>query len=360
MKKIIVPKTGDPMDNYKTDSAITVIKGKFKATATSSFGLFIAFMDNNNKNIEKFDVMSSHFSTVFENNMSLPWNELEEMITQMKWRGEYATNLTHDIQSSFEDLYEPGTGRVVDIWQAMKRGALNKVVAIYEEYLIRPTGDKNVKCDIMVETIHRSDIEKIKEAREMRDNQAMMEQQAQQQPSSSNDLNLADSSVVLDVSPVLSPINGTTMMDLKPGTKVLVKISEESSRGQYFIDLFNASVDNEILPIPASVESVSQDGKFYKMIVGIGPGIYGKILVEDNVKVKLFDATRDTKVAKTEPQDPSEQAGMSASISAGPKGLAGRMGARSGDDDGKPKNLMLIVIGGGALLLLIIIVFLMI
>ncbi len=333
---------------FKTDTTYTIIKGKFKATASSSFGLFIAFLDNVTKNVDKSDVISSHFSTIFENNINMPWNELEDLISKMKWKGEYATNLTHDIQSTMEDLFEPGTGRGIDIWHAIKKSQLTKTIGIFEEYLMRPTGDKNIKCEISVETINKTDIEDVKKMREMRDNQDLLASDISSvtQPAAPN---IEDSAVVLEMSLVLSPISGVPLTELKQGEKILIKISEQTSRGQYFIDLFNASQGNEILPIPATIESVTPSGKFYTVMVSLGPGIYGKAMEEDNVKAKRYDPAQDKR--KQIPTLPQQNPALSAAATtAAPDGLE--------EEKPKNKNLILFIIGGMAVLLLIILILL--
>lgn len=335
---------------FKTDSSYTIIKGKFKAPASSSFGLFIAFLDNITKNVDKSDVISSHFSTIFENNINMPWNELEDLISKMKWKGEYATNLTHDIQTTMEDLFEPGTGRGIDIWHSIKKSQNSKAVSIFEEYLMRPTGDKNIKCEIAVETINKSDIEDMKRMREMRDNQDILNADISQLTQPAQQPSVEDSAVVLEMSLVLSPISGVPLTELKPGDKILIKISEQTSRGQYFIDLFNASQNNEILPIPATIESVTPNGKFYTVMVSLGPGVYGKAVEEDNVKAKRYDPAQDKRkqIPTLPQQNPAVQAGAAGSPDV------------PGTEKPKNKNMLLFIIGGMALLLLIILILLLV
>ena len=288
--------------DFKTDSSFTIIKGRFKAPASSSFGLFVIFIDNVSKNVEKFDVIASHFSVIYENNLAMPWNELEELISKMKWKGEYATNLTHDIQSTLEDLFEPNSGRNVDIWNSVKKAQTNKTCSIFEEQISRPTGDKNIKVEIGIENINVSDIENVKRTRETQSNTSDLLEKQASMPMESDGIRLEENAVVLDVALVLSPISGIPIYELKEGEKIVVKISEESSRGQYFIDLLNASDGSDILPIPASVVKISSSGKLYTMMLNIGPGIYGKAIEEDNVKVKIYDVANDKRKNKgTEP-----------------------------------------------------------
>ncbi len=288
-----------------TEKTTIIIKGRFKATASSSFGVFIVFMDNSSKNIEKFDVVASHFSTLYENNISIPWNEIENLITKLKWKGEYATSLTHDVQATLEDLFQAGTGRSGEIWSNIKKLQFNKVENIFEEVLARPTSDKNIKVDIAIETLPSSQIEAIRKNKAESGSKDILSaltpssQQENQQKQEKESYIPEDSAVLLEVSLVLSPVSGVPVYELKEGDKIFIKITEQSNRGQYFIDLLNASQDGEILPIPATVVKVTKEGKIYVVIVNIGPGIYGKSLDEDTVKVKMYDPMLDKRKQKS-------------------------------------------------------------
>lgn len=277
---------------FTTDTNYLVLKGRFKATASSSYGLFLIFMDNITKNTDKIDIVASHFSTVYDTNISMPWSELEELITKLRWKGEFATSLTHDVQASLEDLFQPGTGRGIDIWNAIKKGMINKACNFFEEFLARPTGDKGVKVEFSIETITKSDIENVKRMREQKDMISSISLQTTPKQASAEP-KTEDNAVILDVSLVLSPISGIPIYELKEGSKIFIKITEQTSRGQYFNDLLGANEDGEILPVPATVKKVSKDGKIYTVLVEIGPGIYGKSLDEDTVKVKLYDSSQD-------------------------------------------------------------------
>jgi hypothetical protein len=344
------------MTDFKTDNSYVVIKGRFKAIASSAYGLFIVFMDNLTKNVEKSDLVASHFSTIYDNNNpNMPWSEMEQIITRMKWKGEYATTLTHDIQASIDDLFQPNTGRGLDVWNGIKKGQINKVVAIFEEYLVRPTGDKGIKVDVTIETVTKSEIDDIRRGREQRENKDVlkMSQPAPQPQTSASDLKLEDSAVVLEVALVLSPVSGKPILELKEGEKILVKISEQTGRGQYFIDLLNASQDNEILPVPASVIRVSKEGKLFTVLVSIGPGIYGKSVDEDTVKVKLFDASADkSKVAAPvrQPEPAQAAATMTADIGLTP------------DKKNKPvsNGLIFALIGVAVIVVIVVLIFMFI
>jgi hypothetical protein len=338
----------------KPDTSYIVIKGRFKALNTSSYGLFIVFLDNITKNVERYDVISSHFSTLFENNIGMPWNELDEIITKLKWKGEYATSLTHDIQASIEDLFQPGTGRTQDIWANIKKAQVGKVVTIFEEVLGRPTGDKNIKCEVAIETVTKSEIEDVKRARREREGKDTIggtsgAPAVNQQEQANREAGIEENAVILEVSLVLSPVSGVAIADLKDGDKIMVKISEQSSRGQYFIDLLNATKDNEIIPIPATVVRTNKEAKIYIVLANIGPGVYGKSLDEDNVKVKMYDPTTDKR-------KPSEIAATAQAAKPTPQ--TGDNSQENGEKKKKSMNWLFIIIGVAALLMILILIYL--
>lgn len=334
----------------KPDTSYIVIKGRFKALNTSSYGLLIVFLDNISKNVEKYDIISSHFSTLFENNIGMPWNELDEIITKLKWKGEYATSLTHDIQASIEDLFQPGTGRTQDIWANIKKAQIGKVVTIFEEVLGRPTGDKNIKCELAIETVTKSEIEDVRRSRREREGKDVIGtgmSNTGQQEQANRDAGIEENAVVLEVSLILSPVSGVAIADLKDGDKIMVKISEQSSRGQYFIDLLNATKDNEIIPIPATVVKTNKEGKIYTVLANIGPGVYGKSLDEDNVKVKMYDPS-------VEKRKPAEMAAQT-------KAAAAQNTTDPGEEETKKKkslNWIWIIIGFAAILMVAIMLYL--
>lgn len=337
----------------KPDTSYIVIKGRFKALNTSSYGLLIVFLDNITKNVEKYDIISSHFSTLFENNIGMPWNELDEIITKLKWKGEYATSLTHDIQASIEDLFQPGTGRTQDIWANIKKAQIGKVVTIFEEVLGRPTGDKNIKCEVAIETVTKSEIEDVRRSRREREGKDVigtgLPAGGTQQDQTNRDAGIEENAVVLEVSLVLSPVSGVAIADLKDGDKIMMKISEQSSRGQYFIDLLNATKDNEIVPIPATVVKTNKEGKIYTVLANIGPGVYGKSLDEDNVKVKMYDPA-------TEKKKPPDLAQIKAT-----QAQAAQAAGEGVEEEPKKKksmNWIWIIIGVAAVLMIAILIYL--
>ncbi|MEN2997645.1 MAG: hypothetical protein ABDH28_01190 [Brevinematia bacterium] len=270
--------------------AYGVIKGRFKAVGTNTFGLVFVSFNLLSKSLEKIQVASSHFSSIYENNPQMPWYDFEERIINVKWRGEYSISITNDIQKAVD--YElKSKDRIEEIVYFISRGATPKVAEFLQAVLQRPTGDRNVSVDVELETVSQDEVDEIN-LRRMRKESEKKSQQAQQTVKQDTDeFSLPPNSIVLESSLVLSPITGVPIYELKPGDKVLTRITEKTQRGQYFKELLGAinTQTNEEKPIPSVIEQIKVVGKSYVILTSIGPGIYGKSIEEDNVKIKKYE-----------------------------------------------------------------------
>jgi len=269
-----------------------IVKGRFKALGTNTFGLFFVSFNLLSKVVEKIQVVSSHFSSIYENSPQMPWHEFEERIINTKWRGEYSINVTNDIQKAVD--YElKSKERTDEIIYYLTKNSVPKLSEFFQNILQRPTGDKNVTLDLEVELVSQEEIDEVNVKRTKKDleKKVSTQPQQQQQQQMQEDFGLPPNSIVLESSLVLSPITGVPVYELKPGDKVLTRISEKTQRGQYFKELLGAidRTTNEEKPIPSTVEQIKVLGKNYVILTNIGPSIYGKSIEEDNVKVKKYE-----------------------------------------------------------------------
>ncbi|MFN4244786.1 MAG: hypothetical protein ACK4F9_01375 [Brevinematia bacterium] len=272
-------------------SAYGIIKARFKAVASNVFGLIFVSFNLLSKTLEKVQVVSSHFSSIYENNPQMPWHDFEEKIINIKWKGEYSISITSDIQKAID--YElKSKERVDEIIYFITKNATPKIAEFLHGVLQRPTGDRNITIDLEIETISQEEVEEVNVKRMKKDFEKKSQVSQQQSSKQEEDeFSLPPNSIVLEASLVLSPITGIPVYELKPGDKVLTRITEKTQRGQYFKELLGAinPQTNEENPIPSTVEQIKVIGKNYVVLTTIGPGIYGKAIEEDNVKVKRYE-----------------------------------------------------------------------
>jgi len=276
----------------------TIIKGRFKAIDTNTFGLFLIFMNNNLKVAENITVIASHFSSLYETDPKTSWADVEERIFNLKWKGEFATSISRDIQTFMESTLK--SDRADELYSLIKQNSMSKVENLIFGTLMKPLGDKNIHIELSWENVTAEDIQLAKEARENKDSDSSEEPQDQAQEASSAEFDLDEGSVMLDIDLILAPVSGIPIFELQSGDNIMVKINPSTNRGRYFIDLLNAMHENEIVPVPATVSKVKIN-KFneYSILVKIGEGIFGKTTETEQVKLKKYDPISDKSKAQT-------------------------------------------------------------
>jgi hypothetical protein len=70
----------------------------------------------------------------------------------------------------------------------------------------------------------------------------------------------------------------------------MVKISDISVKGKYYIDLLGTKVDGNIIPVPAEVTEIRRNEKNeFFILCMIDKDIYGKAIETEQVKLKKYD-----------------------------------------------------------------------
>jgi hypothetical protein len=70
----------------------------------------------------------------------------------------------------------------------------------------------------------------------------------------------------------------------------MVKISDKTVKGKYYIDLLGAKVDGNIIPVPAEVTEIKRnENNEYLILCMIDKDIYGKAIETEQIKLKKYD-----------------------------------------------------------------------
>lgn len=273
----------------------TIIKGRVKALASNTFALFYILINNLSKNIEKMHVAASHFSSIYDISPNLPWHEFESKIIGLRWKGEFSINLTNDIQKAIDDELR-NRENFEEFYYMINKNNIPRATEWLQNILQRPTGDRNVQVELVLEKITQEEYEEITVKR-VTEELKKTEEKTKEKKETVVSYELPPGSVLLETSMVLSPVSGIPIYELKPGDKVMLRITEKTPRGQYFIELLNAiTPEGEVKPIPATVEKIIPMGKQITIITNIGPGIYGKAVEEEAVKVKKFEGVIEKQI----------------------------------------------------------------
>ena len=267
-----------------------VLKGRFKGVESNTFGLFIIFFSLSQKIIDNVLVAVSHFSPIYDTLPGTGWGDFEEKITQLKWKGDISTNISHDLQLLLSNsLRQDMVEELIDAIDNKQNGKIDHTLtAIFEKGI----SDKTVTLDFQTEKVAHSDILRIKDERARKEKEEKEIQQREAVRKAEEDrFKVEDGAVVLPVNLILAPVSGTPIYDIKQKDTIMIKISSTSERGNYFIDLLNARTpEGEILPVKGVVKDLYMNalGEF-ELLIEIGPGVYGKTVESEKVKIKKYD-----------------------------------------------------------------------
>ena len=278
----------DDVDNYY------VIKGRFRGADSNTFGLFIIFFSLAQKNIDNVMIAASHYSAIYDTPPSSSWDVIEEKINRLKWKGDVAMNTSQDLQLLLSNSIKQDMAE--ELIEAIEHNKNNKIdhtlVSIFEKGI----SDKSVVLDFLIQKVSHSDILKVKDERARREKEETESKEREVARKAEEDrFKVEDGAAVLPVSLVLGPVNGVPIYEIKAKAQIMIKIEAATEKSNYFVDLLKArNQEGEIIPIKGSVKEVYVNtmGE-YELLIEIGPGIYGKTVESEKVKIKLYDAQED-------------------------------------------------------------------
>lgn len=267
-------------DDLESKSQHTIIlKAKFKAIDTNTYGLFMIFLNEDMRMVENLIAVASHYSSIYDMDPSLPWFTLEESLINLKWKGDIAVNITVDLQNFLESSLDRDRGN--ELYSLIKNNDHMKMESLLIAILMKPLTDRNIELEIVSEIVTR---EAMSLKRAERNN-------PQEKKTAAPQIKLSKKAEkAIDVELVLAPVSGIPVYELIRGDKIMVKISDKSVKGRYYIDLLGAKVDGNIIPVPAEVTEIKRNEKNeYFILCMIDKDIYGKAIETEQVKLKKYD-----------------------------------------------------------------------
>lgn len=325
---------------------INILKGRFKAMTTNTFGLFIIVIDTYTKSIESLNVIASHFSSLYEHDPEQSWDQFESSIKQLKWDGEISATLSNDLQTLFVNSFlSDVVEQFMDCFEAKKFAKAEHLLSSLIEKIL---ADKNLSLQLESSVISKEELVQKRESANEESKKTSTPEPEPANQQSSQAFNVEDGGVILNVNLVLGPVHGIPIYELRAGDQIVVKIAGRTQKEQYFIDLLKAKSENgDILPIKGIVKEIQSldEGKEFKILIEIGPGVYGVATEQERVKLKRYDPLSDARVIN------SQQSTTAQTLQPG-DGMSGL-----GTTSGKSGNLLFIWLIGFVTLVLAVLFF---
>ncbi len=276
------------MDSGLTQQAsenILIVKGRFKSTSMNLYGLFLLIFSTIKK-LDIYHVIVSSYSDMYDFEPHTSWERYEEIIVDRKWKGNFNNSMTASIMDAFTKLSEDSRSTKI-LYDHVYNYDYDQMDLIIFDLINRIIHDKNLTMETIIQEVSSQEFRKIKEDR----SKPAEEEKEKEHPDDGKQ------STILQVKPIVAPINGKPIYSLRIGDRILIKIIPASSRENYYIDLYNLKEEKTIRSVPATVVDIKAGlGKNnpVEILTEIMPGVYGQFSEEEKqVKLKLFDPMVD-------------------------------------------------------------------
>jgi hypothetical protein len=285
----------DPKDFREIRDNILIVKGRFKASSPSMFGQFILIFKNN-QNFDSYNAVVSTYSDLYNTEPHEDWTKYREFIANVKWRGNFNTTMTSSIMDQFKKFTEE-MNSISLLYEHVSDYDYNSMDVTLFDLINRIIHDKTLVLETAIQEVPPS------EFRAALDGSGKEEAAPVEAVSGDDGFGVEEDAVILPVKPIVSPVKGKPVYELRISDKLLVFLQPSSDRANYFIDQLNLREEgNDIRPIAAEVIDIkggSGKNNPTDFLALIAPGIYGKFTeTEKQVKLKLYDPLTDGPLSK--------------------------------------------------------------
>lgn len=294
----------DPQDFQEIRDTVMIVKGRFKAVSLNYFGQFI-FILKNNKSFDTYNTVVSTYSDLYNLEPHEDWLKYKELIANVKWKGNYNASMTASIIDQIKKFSEE-MNSIAILYTNISEYDYNALDVTLFDLINRIVHDKDLILETAIQEISQSeylaasegsgpDAEKVEDIEKM----------------DTEGYSVEDGAVILPVKPIVAPVKGKPIYELRVGDKLLVYIQPQSDRANYFIDLLNLRDDGDIRPTAAEVIDIKVGtGKNNPtdILTLISAGIYGKFTeIEKQVKLKMYNPETDDYTSKKKPSPPDQK-----------------------------------------------------
>ena len=273
--------------NHQSEDNILIVKGRFKSSANNLYGLFLLIF-NNAKKLDTHHVIVSSYSDMYDNEPHTSWEKYEEYIVDKKWKGNFNNSMTASLMDSFTRLSDDQKAMKL-LFDYIYNYDYDQMDLILYDLFNHIIHDKNLVMETIIQEITTQEFRKVKDER----SKTKKDEDTDDEGPDDKDRQ----SVILKVKPILSPVKGKPIYELRVGDKIMIKLTPATSRENYYSDLYNLRENGVIRPNPATVidiKSTSGKNNPVEILAEIMPGVYGMFIEDDKqIKLKLFDPRTD-------------------------------------------------------------------
>jgi hypothetical protein len=294
--------TPDSTDFQEGRDSILIVKGRFKAGSLKLFGQFVLIFRNSTA-FDVFNAVVSTYSDLYNLEPHEDWMKYKEFIANAKWKGTFNSNLSNSLVDEFKKFSEQ-MNSITLLYNNVSEYDYNAMEIMLYDLIYRIVHDKDLILETGIQEITPSEYKESSKAPETASKPA--EKEDEHAGTGYTDYSLEKDAVILPVKPIVAPIKGKPIYELRVGDKLMIYIQPLSDRANYYIDYLGLREDKEIVPTMAQVIDIkagSGKNNPTDILTLISPGVYGKFTeIEKQVKLRIYDPLTDgqIKIKETE------------------------------------------------------------
>jgi hypothetical protein len=287
-------------DQHHKNMLYTAVKGRFRGEETEIGGYFFILFDNANKQMMRCSLVANrNFNKNFIQPEQVSWDDFEQKIIKMRWKGEQDPVLTNDLKGYLENRIAADIGS--EFFDFIKN---EKIQSLKEELIkvfYKPINDMRQSIDLSLEKISLIEMETYETKKSEKEKQ---EREERIDPLAELNIKLPPGSIRIDGNFVLSPTQGIPIHNLVVGQQALVRLNPRDSAAQAIHNRLivkqaadskeNLKDQSGTIPFPVEIFQVLplDEGEYY-VIAHLKDNIYVEILEQERVNVRLYNPETD-------------------------------------------------------------------
>lgn len=287
-----------------SDLPLIAIKGRFRSPEQKMFGLFVLILNQEAGFIDTAAIVVSIHSDVYDLAPQESWSKYEGKIQRLKYEGQYSQTTTIDLQESLKNL-TMDQEFYNDLHRSVQGNDIGGIQHTMGTLINRVLHDQRTSMEIATEEVTQE---------QLKSEEAIADQAIETGTTAP-----ASEGVVLNVSLVIAPVGGKSVNDLEVGDKIMVRLQTNSDKAEYFIDLLGLRTEKGVKPTMGEIQSIDVSGKTTEIKVKLDENVYGRVIEEEKVLVRMFDPKVDApppKKTKEQADSPGATAARSSSSKA--------------------------------------------
>lgn len=278
-------------DTLLDENNYIIIKGRFKSSSLNLYGLLLVVF-NQDGDVDSYNIVVSTFSSLYDIEPHLTWDRYEEAILNAKWKGNFNSSMTASLMDQIKAIATEDNLRS-QLFDSIDNYDYDNVEIFMFDIIYHIIHDKNLILEIGIQEISPQEFREAKENR--------LKSEGAPAPAAKKRYAIEEGAVILSLQPIVAPVKGKPLYELKIGDRIMAKLLPNSDRDNYFIDLLDLRVEDHIRPVSCEVIDIKANSKNdpIEILTQIGPAIYGKIIEEERqVKLRMYDPATDGPISK--------------------------------------------------------------